>query len=94
MRALVERYGDRGLVVLGLAAEEDREREAKVARELELGYPMLLGMKEAYADYCVDGFPHTVLIDRDGIVRRRWTGFGEESAAAITSAVEEVLGGR
>ena len=42
----MQRFEQRGLVVLGLNEEEDREREARIARELELNYPVLLGMQQ------------------------------------------------
>jgi len=92
LNALVQRFADRGLVVLGINAEPDRARETAAARKLGLGYPVLLGMGKVCQDYMTEGFPYTVLIDRKGAVRARWGGFGEGMEATIARAVEEQLG--
>ena len=81
----------RDLVVLGLNREADLELEAETARELELPWPVLLGMEAAFRDYWVDGIPDNVLIDRQGVVRQRFTGFGESSIEELAAAIEELL---
>jgi hypothetical protein len=87
----VERFADSDLVVLGLNQEEDVEREAEVARELELPWPVLLGMQPTFRDYWIAGIPDTILIDRNGVLRRRWVGFGECSIEEISAAIEKLL---
>ena len=92
LNALVQRFADRGLVVLGINEEADRARETAAARELQFGYPVLLGMGKLCRDYWLQGFPYTVLIDRKGIVRARWSGFGAGMETIMARAVEEHLG--
>ena len=77
--------------MLGLNREEDREREAKAARKLELGYPVLLGMDEAFEAYWINGLPATLLIDRKGILRQRWSGYGKGMEEELAQAIEALL---
>lgn len=89
MKALVERYAAKGLVVLGLNAEEDEAKEAKFARAKEIRYPILLGAKDLLETYGVPGFPTNVLVDREGILRDRQIGFSEKH---LVGKLESLLG--
>ena len=87
----MERFANEDLVILGLNKEEDLDLEAATARELELPWPVLLEMKDAFAAYWVDGIPDNVLIARDGTLRERITGFGEGTTEDLAAAIEALL---
>lgn len=68
---LQKQYGDQGLQVIGVAMDDDAEKEsAKIAafsKEMNLNYPVLLGndkVGDAYGG--VEGLPTTFYIGRDG----------------------------
>lgn len=90
LQELYETYGDRGLVVLGLAFEMtgDRERDVRVLQRFkkrhDLTYPVLLAggstdkgeTAAALPDLDrVIAYPTTILVDRDGKVVSIHTGF-------------------
>lgn len=87
----MERYAEKGLLVLGLNREEDREAELAAVDELELNFPVLLGMQTTFEDYWVDGIPDSVLIDRQGNLVKRWTGYSPGMEEEVAAAIEEVL---
>lgn len=64
------------------------------AEELRIDFPVLLGRGRMKRLYHYLGLPHTVLLDRQGGVVQRWTGYaGEEQIAAIRRLVGRELRG-
>jgi len=68
--------GDHGTdapVVISVNLERDAARAASVARAIGIAYPTLLDDRQAVARlYDVSHLPLTLLLDRDGVVRRTW----------------------
>jgi peroxiredoxin len=84
------RLQGRGLEVLAMNAGQTPEAVARFLRATPVGYPVLLDRDaKVLALYGVVGLPHTVLIDRAGIVRGRIA--GEASAAIFERQVTPLL---
>jgi peroxiredoxin len=95
LEALAEKYGERGLVVLGVSDRIDDAARSKmnaVMKKTGVSYPMLVDPTGAVPrDYGANSYPTLVLVDRDGTVRWVHSGYtmGEESV--IEEKVVEVL---
>lgn len=75
---MFETYGDRGFVVLGVSVDDSPEALQLYAEELGMNYPVLVGdgrddIKEAYGPLV--GFPTSYIIDRNGVICHRHTGY-------------------
>jgi thiol-disulfide isomerase/thioredoxin len=88
-RAL-ERYRDRGLVVLALN-KEDTPNEREAVKSFKFAYPVILGAQDAFKAYGTTGIPCLVFIDRKGIVRAREVGFGKDVPERIEATVKELI---
>lgn len=67
-----ERYQDRGLTVLGIAAWDKPENTLKAIADLHIPYPQILNTQKVATDlYGVTGIPHIILFSPDGTVLRR-----------------------
>lgn len=90
---LQERYGKRGVQVLGIAID-DRDKVKAFADEVGLNYPTLHGQLDAievmgaYGNK-TGGLPFTVIIDSAGIVVARHPGVLDEATA--TGLIDELL---
>lgn len=89
--ALVERHREKGLVVLGLNDEPDPDRVAEFVRSKDVNYAVLPSMRGAFKTYGHRAYPTIVLVDREGIVRDRQTGFDEQR---LQEAVVGLLEGK
>jgi peroxiredoxin len=72
--AVQSRLGDRGLQVIGVAAD-DLEQIEPFLEEVPVNYPVLHGVADGFALLEAYGndrgtLPYTVIVDRDGIIRR------------------------
>lgn len=101
MLSLAQRFGARGLRVVGVTKSgEDNEEKASVfeaAQEEKMTYPTLLDPTGAWWDAAEVGVAPTFLVfGKDGRLAYRHTGKlmeGTDGFAALTSAIEEALGG-
>jgi thiol-disulfide isomerase/thioredoxin len=75
LKNLYAKYRDRGFVIVGVALDFDGKASvAPFVREAAIGYPVLLGEGLAPPGYEVSGIPTAYLIDRRGLIVRRFVG--------------------
>lgn len=75
--ALYDEYKDKGLVVLGISADDDAETLKAFSSEWKINYPVIVGRDEqalldAYGP--IFGYPISVIVGRDGAVCARHIG--------------------
>jgi thiol-disulfide isomerase/thioredoxin len=86
LEALSRKYRDQGLVVLGFNDERQPAAAIDFARKT-LTYRLLTGAGQVFQQYRVRVIPCTVIIDRDGKILTRHTGF----APGQERVMEDVL---
>lgn len=76
---LQKEYQAHGLQVVGVTYPDySRRAVQKVARQLRVNYPIVLGSRELAAQYDVgEVLPTTIIIDREGKIRGRILGIME-----------------
>src|SRR5439155_6054899 len=75
--ALQEKYGSRGLQVIGVSVDDELEKLAPYVKAYKMNYPVLQGLghedvQEAYGP--IFGIPVNVVISREGKICVRHTG--------------------
>jgi thiol-disulfide isomerase/thioredoxin len=96
VRAWHERYRENGLVVVGVHApefgfEHDLDNVRRAARELGVGYPVVIDNKFAiWRSFDNHYWPAVYLVDPEG--RIRFHHFGEGAYEAIERAIQRLLG--
>jgi len=59
-------YADRGLVVVGIAMDDDWKSVKPWIEEKKVNYPIVIGNQELGKQYGLIGMPLTALVDREG----------------------------
>lgn len=91
-RAMQERFGPRGLTVLGLSLDRDRAELVSFLEKEPLNYPVLQvdeATREAYGG--VPTIPLTILVDRMGRIRQKTVGFTPSLAESLERTIEYLL---
>jgi len=89
---LLDRYGPRGLVVIGFKFDTmaDTEDPLKFAQRMGVRYPLAIAPDELKQEFGgIQGLPTTMLYDREGILRKKVIGF--EYTEAFESAVKQLI---
>jgi peroxiredoxin/YHS domain-containing protein len=75
MQKLHEKYGAKGLTVLGVSIDEEGEKKVKpfIAKR-KFSYPILLDDQNIWKGYNIKAIPALFLVDREGQIVKQWTG--------------------
>ena len=69
---LHERYGEKGLTVLGLFVADEASHLKPIMEKEHIGWPQIIDTEQkAMSTYGVDGIPHIILFAPDGIILKR-----------------------
>lgn len=98
LNQLAQDYADKGLVVLGLAGDDDTRRVSDFLAKSPLKFEVLLDSDGAIGTrYGITGYPETFFIDREGRVRDKMIGplpaQGGRVAPQLARRLESLLGG-
>jgi thiol-disulfide isomerase/thioredoxin len=89
---LLDRYGSRGFVVIGLKFDTMRDMEdpLQFARKIGVRYPLAVATEDVKQKFGgIEGLPTTMLYDRLGILRKKVIGF--EYTDVIESELKPLL---
>lgn len=91
-------YADRGLVVLGVAGDDDTQRVRDFIAKSPLKFQVLLDPDGAIGtQYGITGYPESFFVDREGRVREKIIGplpsQGGKAAPQFAQRLESLLGG-
>ena len=68
-------YGGKGLTILAIALDEGGWDEVKAfVAERKISYPVLKGTEDVSTDYKIRLIPETVLIDKEGNIKKQYMG--------------------
>ncbi len=94
LRAIHERYRDRGLELVGVSVDSEGTDEAvrSFMKDFEMTFPVWRDPEERISTrFLAVGVPATFLIDREGILRWRKTGPIAPGDTSLTAAIERAL---
>ena len=87
---LQQRYGDRGLQIIGISMDDDAGPVLTLTRKRKVNYPIVMGDQKLGTLYGgILGLPVTYLIDRNGMVSAKFK--GESSLVNMESKIEILL---
>ncbi len=89
LESAYRRYGDDGFVVLAVDVGETAEQVRAFREEFGITFPTVLDPGPVADAYGVLGIPTSFFLDREGVVRLRWSGPVDEGL--VRQKVEELL---
>jgi peroxiredoxin len=91
LSAMQDRYGTRGLVVVGLSVDDDPPQAVRrFAERLRLRFPVAMASEGMLDDYGpIRSIPTTIFIDRRGRIVRRVVGYVDEET--LEGFIREIL---
>lgn len=90
-----KKYGQQGLYVLGMSADEDGERAVRAfADKYRITYPIALAGESTLGDFGVRSVPVMFVIDKKGQVSGVFRGFTDEVARSTEQLIKKLLAER
>jgi thiol-disulfide isomerase/thioredoxin len=92
LEELHRKYGDQGLVVLGINKDQAPGDAGKFLARYPASFPLLRDPGDALAKgFAVRGMPSAYLIDRRGNIRHTHVGFRQDTTAELEQLLVELL---
>jgi peroxiredoxin len=89
---LHRQYRDNGFTVIAISVDTSAERVAAFLNKRPVGFPVVTDTQGTVAEaYCFSGLPAAFLINRDGVIVRRYRGSGMELISRYEKDIEDVL---
>lgn len=89
---MYKRYKKAGFTLLGVNVEKDRAKAQRVAKQLNVSFPILFDSAQQVVDaYKVGSMPSTVLVDRNGNIRYVHLGYKAGDEKLYSKMVKELL---
>lgn len=87
---LQDRYGSRGLQVIGVSMDDDQEPVREFEQQFKMNYPVVMGSAELASQYGgILGLPVAYMIDREGRIAARHV--GATKAAVFETEITRLL---
>ncbi|MEO0074583.1 MAG: TlpA disulfide reductase family protein [candidate division WOR-3 bacterium] len=88
---LYDKYKDKGLAILGISLDQNKEAIPPFINEYKINYPILLGNQEVAKKYQIQGIPTFFVFDRSGNIVYKEVGFSEKSKSQLEIKIKELL---
>ncbi|MFO8061378.1 MAG: TlpA disulfide reductase family protein [bacterium] len=86
-----EKYADKGLVIIGINANENRSTIEGAMSELDIAYPVAMPEERMNQHFKVQGIPSMYLFDREGNEIDNFVGYSPELDNKIESLIMEYI---
>jgi len=88
---LYKTYRENGLEMIGISLDKgDPQVVRNFAKSMDIPYPIVIAPEEVVRSYRVTAIPTTFLIDKEGKIRERTTGFNSTIAQQMTAKVSDL----
>jgi thiol-disulfide isomerase/thioredoxin len=88
---LYNHYRENGFELVGMDVDKgDVETVRKFVKSMDIPYPVVVAPDDVVKSYRVNGIPATILIDKEGNIRERMTGFNSTIAQELTGKVADL----
>jgi thiol-disulfide isomerase/thioredoxin len=88
---LYSAFGDQDVAIVGAAVDSPRRDIPLKVRQLGIKYPVLIANDEGKAFGRVQGFPTTVVIDKEGKIYKRYMGTVPNKEEKIKQDIQHLL---
>lgn len=90
--SVVESFSEDKLAFYAVNYQEPAAVIAPFLKRNDISVPVLLDITGAVADsYAVEAFPHSVLVDQEGVIRAVHVGYDDQTAAKLRNEISELL---
>lgn len=95
LNTLQRKYADKGFTVLSICIESSDSIVVNYLKKHPVAFPVLVDKKGDVADaFRFSGLPASFMVGKDGIIRRKYSGYDKESFTQIEHELSELLNTR
>jgi thiol-disulfide isomerase/thioredoxin len=91
-RNLQKKYADKNLQIVGISSDDDEDVWKTFIKAQQMTWSEYIDLSgKVQESFKIDSFPTYILLDKDGVIRYRRSGFGEGTQAELEEAIDKAL---
>ena len=89
---LFTKYRDKGFVVIGISVETSKNGVSSFLKKVPVTFPVVIDATDRLAEsYRITSLPASFLVDRTGVVRKRYWGFEKSSLSNFETDISVLI---
>jgi thiol-disulfide isomerase/thioredoxin len=92
VRGLQKKYADKNFQIVGISSDDDEDVWKTFIKAQQMTWSEYIDLSgKVQESFKIDSFPTYILLDKDGVIRYRQSGFGEGTQAELEEAINKAL---
>ena len=92
LRELQKKYAGKGFELVGVSSDDDEDVWRTFVQAQKMNWTEYIDLSgEVLQAFKIESFPTYIVLDKDGVMRFRQSGFGEGTAAELSDAINKAL---
>jgi thiol-disulfide isomerase/thioredoxin len=92
LRELQKKYAGKGFELVGVSSDDDEDIWRTFINAQKMNWTEYIDLSgEVLEAFKIESFPTYIVLDKDGVMRFRQSGFGEGTAAELSDAINKAL---
>jgi thiol-disulfide isomerase/thioredoxin len=92
VRNLQKKYAGKGFQIVGISSDDDEEVWRTFIKAQQMNWSEYIDLSGAVQEaFKIESFPTYIVLDKDGVIRFRQSGFGEATQGELEEAINKAL---
>lgn len=92
VRGLQKKYAGKGFQIVGISSDDDEEVWGTFIKAQQMNWSEYIDLSGTVQQaFKIDSFPTYIVLDKDGVIRYRQSGFGESTQGELEEAINKAL---
>ena len=92
VRGLQKKYAGKGFQIVGISSDDDEDVWRTFIQAQQMNWSEYIDLSGTVQQaFKIDSFPTYILLDKDGVIRYRQSGFGEATQGELEEAINKAL---
>jgi thiol-disulfide isomerase/thioredoxin len=92
VRGLQKKYAGKGFQIVGISSDDDEDVWRTFIQAQQMSWSEYIDLSRTVQQaFKIDSFPTYILLDKDGVIRYRQSGFGELTQGELEDAINKAL---
>ena len=91
LKQIQHEYGEKGVVVIGVAVSDEKDRVRDFVQQMDINYLILMGTKRVAQTYKIKAIPTTYVLDKGNIIHKKFVGFYPGMGDVLMNIIDSLI---
>jgi len=91
LKQIQHEYGEKGVVVIGVAVSDEKDRVRDFVQQMDINYLILMGTNRVAQIYKIKAIPTTYVLSRGNLIHKKFVGFYPGMENALVNILDSLI---